>query len=263
MTTVGVMGAKGGCGASLVACNLGVALSQRGGCILVDLNPVRGCDDLLLGLEPSRTWVDLLPVAAELTQSHLRKALFPGPASLQLLAAPPTPVGAESSSQTAELIRSLKPFSRWLILDLPSGDLGSFLTIARRCDLFLLVSTADAPALRACRRLLEASRAERPSWTALAINQIGRGHPAHPKALARSLGLPIAGALPPDMRAVGNQLAFGHPAALDRGSPFGRSARALAERLAQVRPKEVGAQARTEAVRTGDGGSEGPKEAGG
>jgi pilus assembly protein CpaE len=234
MAMLGVVGAKGGCGTSLVAANLAVAFSRRERSLLVDLNPMRGCDDLLLNMRPSRSWLDLLPVADELTSTHLSKALDSTQSRLQLLAAPPELVGVELYPRIAELVTSLQVFSPWVTVDLPSGDPALSLLTAARCDALLIVSTADAPALRACRRLLEALPAEQHSGTYLALNQIRRGHPADPRTLASSLGLPIVGALPPDMRSVGKQVAFGFPAALDKGSAFGRAVRAMAERIAQV-----------------------------
>jgi Flp pilus assembly CpaE family ATPase len=262
MTTFGVLGAKGGCGTSLVASNLCVALSWERVCLLVDLNAVRGCDDLLLDLEPQRTWADLLPVAGELTRAHLGKVLSPYRSRAGLLAAPPSPVEVESYSRIGELIGSLGRFSPWVILDLPSGDPAMCHAVITHCDRLLLVSTADVPALRACRRLLVALPTERPSETALVLNQIGAGHPIQPKALASSLGLPIVGALPRDMRGVGNQVAFGHPAVLDRQSPFGWEARALAERL--VRSSREGARGRagTRLVQPGGGQGEHREEVG-
>ncbi len=239
MTIIGVVGAKGGCGTSLVAVNLAVALSRRERSLLIDLNPMRGCDDLLMDLQPSRTWLDLLPVADELTSTHLGKALHSAQSRLQLLAAPPEPLGVELYPRIAELVTSLRVFSPWVTVDLPSGDPALSLLTAARCDALLVVSTPDAPALRACRRMTEALPAERLSTTYLALNQIRRNHPAEPRTLAKSLGMPIVGALPPDMRSVGNQVAFGHPAALDKGSAFGRGVREMAERLAQIAREAV------------------------
>jgi MinD superfamily P-loop ATPase len=74
MPILAVTGAKGGCGASLVATNLALALTPYGETLLVDMHVGDAGDDLLLDLSSERSWADLLPVASELTERHLELA---------------------------------------------------------------------------------------------------------------------------------------------------------------------------------------------
>ncbi len=84
MTVIGILSAKGGVGASLVATNLGCVLAGYGQTLLLDLNPGSGADDLLLDLSPQRSWADLLPGAYILVlfleRERLRRTLRPGTA---------------------------------------------------------------------------------------------------------------------------------------------------------------------------------------
>src|SRR3989304_2087705 len=86
MPVLAVTGAKGGCGASLVATNLALALAPYGATLLVDLHVGDSGDDLLLDLLSERTWADLLPVAAELTARHLDLVLQQHSGGLHFLA---------------------------------------------------------------------------------------------------------------------------------------------------------------------------------
>ncbi len=71
MGVLTVFSAKGGCGASLIATNLALALAHSAPTLLLDLHGQEGTDDLLLDLRSPHAWPELLPVAAELTDRHI------------------------------------------------------------------------------------------------------------------------------------------------------------------------------------------------
>ena len=86
---IGVFSAKGGVGKSLVASNLGAAFAglHKLPTALIDLSPGLGNADLLLDVEPERTWADLLPVMEGLNARHLELAVTEHASGLRLLAA--------------------------------------------------------------------------------------------------------------------------------------------------------------------------------
>lgn len=233
MPVIGVLGAKGGCGASLTATNLSVAMARQQELVLLDLNPLRGCDDMLLGLSPGRSWADLLPVAQELQDTHLQKVLFPSRSRLRLLLAPEVPLESEAYPQVKAFVLGLRRLSALLIIDLPSGNGALTKSVLPSCDLILLVSTPDAPALRAANRWAARFPRKENTRAGLILNQTGPDHPIQPSAVAASLGLSLLGILPKDLKAVGGQLAFGQPAVLTRDSPLGRAILSLATRVSQ------------------------------
>jgi pilus assembly protein CpaE len=231
MAAVGVFGVKGGCGASLLATNLGVALAGNDACLLIDLNPMLGSDDLLLDLALEKSWLDLLPVAGELTQHHLDLAAACHASGLRLLGAPP---GCGDTVRRADLVKLLKGLKKrfvWILLDIPAMRVDYAQAAFPIADILLLVSTLDHQALRSAKRLVQTLPSELRQKTGLVFNQVMRGHPAEPKATAASLELPLLGVLPFDQHAIGRQVNFGQLCVGDPRSPYGKAVAHLAARL--------------------------------
>jgi pilus assembly protein CpaE len=225
-----VFSAKGGCGASLIATNLAVSLARAAPTVLIDLHAQQGTDDLLLDLRPDHAWPELLPVAPELTDRHIELVGCRHAEGLVLLAAPPSlPADHAHDIRTRLLLDALARRVAWVVVDALSGSWSP--TCAEISDTQLLVTTADPPALRCARRLLNVRPPAADSRVGLVLNQFSRGQPASASDVAASLGCPLLAVVPVDPRGVGYQVNFGRPCALDRQSALGRSMMALARRL--------------------------------
>jgi pilus assembly protein CpaE len=229
MAVLTVFSAKGGCGASLIATNLALALTRSSPTLLLDLHGQEGTDDLLLDLRSPHAWPELLPVAAELTDRHVELVGCKHAEGLVLLAAPASSIHPALAQGTRPLIEALARRWAWVIVDAPSGAWSS--VPAELSDTLLLVTTADPPALRCAKRLLQARPQGVHGRVGLVLNQFGRGQPASASEVAASLDCPLLAAVPVDPRGVGYQVNFGRPCALDRQSPLGRAASALARRI--------------------------------
>jgi pilus assembly protein CpaE len=234
MPVLTVVGAKGGCGASLVATNLAVALAQRGSSLLVDLHDGGGVDDLLLDLRPDHSWADLLSVADELNPRHLELALAVHVSGLRFLAGPASPLARNPGTVAGTLIQALAKEFEWTVLDQGSLQLPDADRIFGLAHHLLLVVTADPPALRSAQRLLGRLPPEVRGRADLVVNQFTHAHPAHPAALSASLQCPVLAVLPTDPRAVGFQVNFGRACVLDPQSGLGRGAAGLARTLAEM-----------------------------
>jgi pilus assembly protein CpaE len=253
MAIVTVVGSKGGCGVSLLATNLGVALAAENGCLLIDLNPMLGSNDLLLDASIEKSWLDLLPVAGELTEHHLDLATASHTSGLRLLGAPPQRGKTLRRTDVVRLLTKLQERFEWILLDLPI-DRTDFMSAAfPLTDVLLLVSTLDPQALRSAKRLLKELPQELQQKTGMVFNQIVRGHPAQPKAIADSLGLPLLAVLPLDQRAVGRQVNFGQPCVLDLQSKYGSAVFNLAARLSSVSGRRMKGVAEEEQSLPGEG----------
>ena len=233
MPTLAIVGSKGGCGASLVATNLALALTRHGATLLVDLHNGDGADDLLLDLRPEHSWADLLAVAGELDPRQLDLASTRHPGGLRFLASPPRPIPVQASPLIPLLLQALTARCDWLVLDLPSSSAETQLA-----DTLVIVATPDPPALRNAQRLLERLLPETRSHASLVLNQYTRAHPGNPQSIAMALECPLLGVLPPDSRGVGFQISFGRPCLLDGQSSFGRGSAAIARTLAAKRNAE-------------------------
>ncbi|MGD8813019.1 MAG: cellulose synthase operon protein YhjQ/BcsQ [Anaerolineales bacterium] len=233
MAVVGLFGAKGGCGVSLLTTNLGVSLASKEPTLLIDLHPWLGYDDLLLDVSVERSWQDLLPVAGEITQHHLDLTLARHESGLCLLAAPTRWKQEASLTPMAKLWKSLRARFTWLLLDLPVAQTHVAQSAVFIIDVFLLVTTLDPPALRSAKRLSAMLPEEIAKRTAIVLNQVTKKHPTHPASVAVSIGLPLRAVLPLDPRAVGRQVHFGEPCVSDPESRYGKAVNHLAFRLMQ------------------------------
>jgi pilus assembly protein CpaE len=230
MGVVTVLSAKGGCGASLVATNLALALAHTSPTLLVDLHAHEGTDDLLLDLHGDHAWPELLPVAAELTDRHIELVASRHAEGLILLAAPSsTPNDLMRDGRTRGLLDVLSTRFTWVVVDAPSGAWTP--AYGEASDMFLLVTTADPPALRCARRLLQSRPPATQGRLGLVLNQFGRSQPASAAEVAASLECPLLAAIPVDPRGVGYQVNFGRACVLDRQSPVGRAIAQLARRM--------------------------------
>jgi len=162
-----------------------------------------------------------------------------------MLAAPSSGIDPAPAQATRSLIEALARRYAWVIVDAPSGAWSP--ASAELSDTLLLVTTADPPALRCAKRLLEARPPGVHGRVGLVLNQFGRGQPASAPEVAASLDTPLMAAIPVDPRGVGYQVNFGRPCALDRQSPMGRTVVALARRLTAggIRKTETSAVAAT------------------
>ncbi len=231
MAVVGIHGAKGGCGASLLATNLGVALAARSSCLLIDLHPQLGYDDMLLDLTVERSWQDLIPVAEEITQHHLDLALAQHESGLWFLAAPDREGQEPNRDLMAILWKDLAGRFSWLLLDLPLASIHEARSAMPILDVLLIVSTLDPPALRSAKRIVDNLPKALEPRTALVLNQVTKDHPAHPASIAASIGRPLAALLPLDATAVGQQVHFGNACVGDPDSAYGRAVKQLAASL--------------------------------
>ncbi len=216
--TVAVLPGSGGSGASTLAAALAVAagrLVPPARTLLVDLDPWGGGLDLVLGAEttPGLRWPALAGTRGRAGPDELRAAL-PTAAGATLLSwdrGAPTEVPADA-------VRAVLAAGRrghdLVVLDVPrSGTPGPAAALAT-ADTVLLVVRAEVRAAAAAARVA-AELAGRVADVRLVVREAaGARLPAG--AVARAVGLPLAGRLAPEP---------GLAAALERGEPPGRAAR--------------------------------------
>lgn len=245
MAILTVFSAKGGCGASLVATNLALALARGAPTLLVDLHAQAGTDDLLLDLRTDHAWPELLPVAAELTDRHIDLVASRHAEGIVLLAAPTSsPMDPMRDGGTSTLLGALSSRYGWVVVDAPSGAWGP--ACVETSDMFLLVTTSDPPSLRCAKRLLQSRPAATQGRIGLVLNQFGRSQPVSAAEVAASLECPLLATIPVDPRGVGYQVNFGRACVLDAQSSLGRAMAQLARRVSAAgtrKPEAVSASA--------------------
>ncbi|MEP6599409.1 MAG: hypothetical protein ABJB98_08195 [Actinomycetota bacterium] len=195
---IGIVGGSGGVGASTFA----AVLAAAGDGVLVDLDPVAGGVDVLLGAEdvPGPRWSGLRLGGGGLSPQALAQGL-PRWGSASFVAADVTP-SADPVRQLLDVACHLGPVA---------VDLGRAAHPARsaaldRCDLVLVVARADVTGVTAARA---AVRELACSACGLVVRS-SRGL-ASPNRVADLVGWPLIGTLPSVNRAGESPLATGTP----------------------------------------------------
>jgi pilus assembly protein CpaE len=155
---VAVMGAKGGVGATVVACQLSASLRASGARVaLVDLNLPLGDAALYFDVQPSYTLANIARESERLDATVLRTLLSGRPGGVQILA---SPVHAEE----AELVRGahveraltlLRSDFDWVVLDLSRTWSEPTVRALDLADLILLVTLMDVPTLHHTRKHID------------------------------------------------------------------------------------------------------------
>jgi Flp pilus assembly CpaE family ATPase len=158
---VAVMGAKGGVGASVVACQLAVSLQAQGGrTAIVDLNLPLGDVALYFDLEPRYTLAHVARDAARLDAAYLRGVLVEHHSGVRVLASPgrldeAMLVKAEHVDRVLHLLR--EDFD-WVVVDVAREWKETSIRALDLASQVLLVTLPDVATLSQARKHLDLLR---------------------------------------------------------------------------------------------------------
>ena len=155
---VTVFAAKGGCGKTTLAINLGVALSGHASRVcIVDLDLAFGDVAISVQLDPVRTVVDALPMAGHLDVTGATSLLTQYGPGLEMLLAPVTPGDAEKVPPRliGELLAVLRTMFDFIVVDTPAQFSEHVLTAMDVSSQIVLLTTPDVPALKNLRVTLD------------------------------------------------------------------------------------------------------------
>lgn len=224
---LGVIGGRGGAGASVFAATLALAADREpGGALLVDCDPLGGGLDVLLGLEkaPGPRWSDVrltgrvsLPsLAATLPRRKHRGG------SLPVLACGPEGEGPSVESLSAVLSAGRRS-GRTVVCDLPRTLTDAAAEAVTVADLVVLVVPVE---LRACMAAKQVLRRLSELTARTGVVACGRSSTDAGQAQAAGLlGPPLLAAMPPER---------GLPAAVERGEFPAKSTGPVAKAAARV-----------------------------
>ena len=141
---IGVVGGCGGTGASTFAC---VLAAVAGPAVLIDLDPVAGGIDVLLGIEavPGARWSGLRLGGGRLDPRELADGL-PRWGPVAVLSADTVP-SADAASQALEVASS----AATVVVDLGRWSSPARPAAVRRCDLIVLLCGADVRSVTGAR----------------------------------------------------------------------------------------------------------------
>jgi len=158
-TLITVFSAKGGCGKTTMATNLGAALADNGRrevCI-VDLDLAFGDVAIALQLFPTHTISDAVALEETLDPSAVASLLTQHSPGLRVLSAPVEPGLAESIPVTlvSRLLDVMSDMFDYVIIDTPPAFTDQVLAAFDMSDVAVLLATLDIPALKNLKLSLE------------------------------------------------------------------------------------------------------------
>ncbi len=241
---VTVFAAKGGCGKTTLAINLGVALARQGAgrvCV-VDLDLSFGDVAISLQLAPLRTMADGLPMAGHLDMAGTASLLTSYQPGLDVLLAPVTPGDAEKVPPrlVGELLAVLRGMFDYVVVDTPAAFSEHVLTAIDVSSQLVLLTTPDVPALKNLRvtldmlDLLSYPRQIRSVVVNRSDSKVGLSL----EHVERVVRCPISGYIP-SSRAVPISINKGVPITLDApGHPVSQAVMKLAQQRLLGQPAE-------------------------
>lgn len=157
-TTVGVIAAKGGAGATTVVCNLAAELRRQTGkpVLLADLDIHGGMASFLSGLEPKYTLEEVIENLQRLDRSVWDALVTRTPLDYDFISTRTAPDEVEIPvEKVRDVLRQVRSWYGWIVLDL--GRLGRFSTaLLDEIDEFIVVTKTAVPDLYQAKRTVEA-----------------------------------------------------------------------------------------------------------
>lgn len=156
---VGVLGAKGGAGATTLAVNIASALSRRLATTLIDANFQQPDAGHVVNVEPAHSLLTLIDRGSDVDEQLVQSCSRPANGahlSFGLLLPPMDGVAAVNTnlSELAHTLSFIRTFSDCWVVDLPRHLDKHLVTMMDMCDVILLVFEATVSGVAACQRWL-------------------------------------------------------------------------------------------------------------
>jgi pilus assembly protein CpaE len=232
------LSAKGGCGATTIACHMALELSRQTeqSTLLADLDFSAGMIRFLTKAHSEYSLLDALRNIHRLDLSFWNKLTSNGFPNLEIIAAPSalTP----NWDVPPESLKAITAFTRthyqWTVMDLGRGLTEAVVTQLEDVDLTFLVTTMEVPALHQAqqivRRLLESGLP--PDNLRLVVNRMPKNPELTLRELDKALGHPIFASVPNDYPSLHDSYAEGR--LLHENAPIRRTLAEVARRVAGI-----------------------------
>lgn len=195
-STVGVVAARGGGGASTLTAALALTAAREGvPTLLVDADPLGGGIDLVVGCEDvaGLRWPDVAATSGRVSYAALRGAL-PTRERLSVLSWDRGVATAVDAATMRSILSAGQRGSRFLPVDLPRRLDDSAAEAAACCDVLVLVCPTDVRSIAGAARMVLAL-GDLVAEIRLVVRH-GAGPSATADSVSELLGLPLLGAVP-------------------------------------------------------------------
>jgi pilus assembly protein CpaE len=153
-----VFNAKGGCGKTTIATNLGAYVASTGARVLVvDLDLAFGDVAISLQLRPEASVGDLVAMTGHIDAQGLASVVTKHESGLDTVCAPsqPSEVDRISGATVGEMLRVARRSYDYIIIDTPPAFSEHVLAALDLCDMLVLLATLDIPAVKNLRLTLD------------------------------------------------------------------------------------------------------------
>jgi pilus assembly protein CpaE len=231
---VTVYAAKGGCGKTMIATNLAIALAAGGSqrVCLIDLDLTLGDIAITLQLNPERTIANAVPVADRIDETGLRTMVTPYCPGVDVLLAPTMPTVAEQISRDLvnEILYLARSIYDFVVVDSPPVFNDHVVAALDSSHQYLLVATPTVTAMKNMRVLLDTFDVldYRKEGRLIVLNRADSRLGLTPADMERVLRMPLTASIPAS-RDVSVSLNRGVPIVLDNPThPVSSAIRELA-----------------------------------
>jgi pilus assembly protein CpaE len=235
--TIGFLSAKGGCGATTIACHAAVELpnvtSSR--VLLADLDFDSGMVAFLLKTGSKYSIGDAVWNTQRLDANYWKALVTNGIPGLEVIAAPfPTSRQALVPEQLRMVLSFVRTQYDWIVLDLGRGLSPSAIGALDEIDDLYIVTTLEVPALHQAKTIVQrlADSGFSPDRLHLVLNRAPKRYEITMPELEFMLGIPVYAVIPNDYTSLNECYADGK--LLSQGSSLNRHFAGLAMKLAGI-----------------------------
>jgi pilus assembly protein CpaE len=239
--TIGFLSAKGGCGATTIACHAAVELPKvtNSKALLVDLDFDSGMVAFLLKTGNKYSIGDAMWNTQRLDESYWKALVTNGIPGLEIIGAPP-PAGRQAPK--LEHLHFVISFVRtqydWVVLDLGRAVSPASVAALDEIDELFVVTTFEVPALHQAKAIVQRllGNGYSPNRLHLVLNRAPKQYEITMQELEAMLGTPVYAVLPNDYMALSECYSDGK--LLPSGSNLNQCFSSLAMKIAGVQPLE-------------------------
>jgi pilus assembly protein CpaE len=239
---LGFLSAKGGCGATTIACHTALELPQQTNrkVLIADLDIDAGLLSFLLKTKSPYSMLDAAQNLHRLDASYWKALVSNGIPGLEMITAPAAPPSKPIlQDQWEALFYFVRTQYDWVVLDLGRGMNPQTLACLQNCDEAFIVTTAEIPALHQTQsmisRLLDAGFGR--ERLRVLLNRQPKRMEVSIDELEKILGMPIHFAIADEYQELNESYAEGKP--VPPASRLGRSYASLARKIAGVEETKV------------------------
>ncbi|MGE5567723.1 MAG: AAA family ATPase [Rhodospirillales bacterium] len=239
---LGFLSAKGGCGATTIACHVAVELQRATSqqVLLADLDLDTGMVGFLMKTRSQYSIMDAVMNVHRLDLSYWKALVSNGHEHLEVITAPQaaSPRGAVDPEHFRQVLQFLRSAYDWVVVDLGRSASPLAFGVLDELDGLYLISTMDLPALHLSKQVVQnlTDAGFGRNRLHLVMNRAPKRSDILPSELQRVLGLPIFEFLPNDYPVLYEAYAEG--SLLTANSELGKAMAGLAMKIAGVKPKE-------------------------